>query len=152
MNVQTANPSIFYVEDSSDDVFLTEMAFRKAGVKVPLDVANSGEEAIARLQKYDQANPPVCILLDIKLPGTTGLEVLAWVRKQPSLRLVPVVMLTSSLLPADINQAYQLGANSYLVKPATLDELIKLACLIGQYWLACNTSPVAPFGELGARR
>jgi CheY-like chemotaxis protein len=134
---------ILHVEDNTDDVMLTALAFRKAGVQAKLDVATDGEAAIAALQKLDPATTPDCVLLDIKLPGASGLEVLKWMRKDSFLRCVPVVMLTSSLLPRDIIEAYTLGANSYVSKPADLESLIALAKTLELYWLKTNVRPPA---------
>jgi CheY-like chemotaxis protein len=133
---------ILHVEDNPDDVLLTEMAFRKASAEVKLDVATDGDKAIATLQSGYPSTLPACVLLDLKLPTLSGLEVLSWIRQQPRLKRLPVVMLTSSLLPDDINRAYDLGANSYLLKPSDLDSLIALAKTIDLYWLRTNTAPV----------
>jgi CheY-like chemotaxis protein len=130
---------ILHVEDNPDDVMLTAMAFRKAGVAAKLEVATDGHKAIAALGMGCQL--PVCVLLDIKLPSISGLEVLAWIRKQAHLKRLPVVMLTSSSLPGDINQAYDLGANSYLIKPPNLESLIELVKTLDLYWLRTNTRP-----------
>jgi CheY-like chemotaxis protein len=130
---------ILHVEDNPDDVLLVAMAFRKAGVAAKLEVATDGQKAIASLSNTPLSPPPACVLLDIKLPSVSGLDVLAWIRKQPNLKRLPVIMLTSSLLPGDINQAYDLGANSYLIKPPDLDSLIELAKVIDLYWLRTNT-------------
>ena len=130
---------ILHVEDNPDDVLLVAMAFRKAAVAAKLDVATDGQKAIAALS--NGATPPSCVLLDVKLPSVSGLDVLGWIRQQPNLKRLPVIMLTSSLLAADINKAYDLGANSYLVKPPDLDSLIDLAKTIDLYWLRTNTPP-----------
>src|SRR5215471_11539088 len=106
---------ILHVEDNPDDVMLVGLAFRKAGVEVKVEVASDGEKAIKMLENMAPVGTPVCILLDVKLPSISGHEVLAWIRRQPRVRSVPVVMLTSSQIPNDINKAYELGANSYLV-------------------------------------
>ncbi len=132
---------ILHVEDNPDDVLLVAMAFRKAGVVAKLEVATDGQKAIAALTNGAMTAPPACVLLDVKLPVLSGLEVLSWIRQQPKLKRLPVVMLTSSLLPSDINQAYDLGANSYLVKPPNLEALIELAKTIDLYWLRTNTPP-----------
>ena len=132
---------ILHVEDNPDDVVLVNLAFGKAGASARLEVASDGEQAIAALEKNPEA-PPACVLLDNKLPSISGFEVLTWIRSQPRFRRVPVVMLTSSLLPSDINRAYDLGANSYLVKPSDLDSLITLAKTIELYWVQTNTRPV----------
>jgi len=138
---------ILHVEDNPDDVVLTAMAFRKAGVAASLEAVSDGEKAISILSKSLPAPLPACVLLDIKLPRVSGLEVLIWIRKQPVLKRLPVVMLTSSLLSSDINQAYDLGANSYLIKPPNLDALISLAKTIELYWLNTNTRPIASVAQ-----
>jgi len=117
------------------------MAFRKAGLTVKLEVAADGHAAMAALS--NGAPLPVCVLLDIKLPTVSGLELLTWIRKQPHLKRLPVIMFTSSLLPGDISQAYDLGANSYLLKPANLDALIDLVRTVELYWIRTNTPPTA---------
>lgn len=134
---------ILHVEDNPDDAVLVAMAFRKAGVAAKLEVATDGNKAIAILSGALSNPPPSCVLLDIKLPSLSGLEVLAWIRKHPAHKRLPVIMLTSSLIPSDINQAYDLGANSYLIKPPDLQSLIELARTIDSYWLRTNTPAVA---------
>lgn len=132
---------ILHVEDNPDDVVLTAIAFRKAGIVAKLEVAADGQKAMAALSNSAPGSLPACVLLDIKLPSLSGLEVLAWIRNEPRLKRLPVIMLTSSLLAGDIDQAYDLGANSYLVKPPNLDSLIQLAKTIDLYWLRTNTPP-----------
>src|SRR5436190_10565441 len=116
--------TILHVEDNADDVVLTSLAFRKAGVMVKLEVASDGDKAISNLQASGPNSPPACVLLDIKLPRLSGFDVLAWIRQQPPLKRLPVIMFTSSLLPGDINKAYELGVNSYLTKPSDLESLV----------------------------
>ena len=140
--LEAMSQTILYVEVNPDDQVLLELAFRKAGVEASLEAATTGDQAIAWLQTEAEAAAPACVLLDVKLPGLSGLQVLSWIRSQPALKRLPVVMLSSSLLPGDINQAYDLGANSYLAKPAGLPELISLAKTIDLYWLRCNLSPI----------
>ncbi len=134
--------TILHVEDNADDIMLVGLAFRKSGSGVRLEVATDGTRAMEILQNGMNAQPPACVLMDIKLPSMSGLELLGWIRSQARLRFLPVIMLTSSALPTDINQAYEMGANSYLVKPADLNALIELAKTIDQYWLQTNTGPV----------
>jgi CheY-like chemotaxis protein len=131
---------ILHVEDSADDVTLVGLAFRKVGIPVEIEVAGDGDQAIAALQRPSAHFS--CVLLDIKLPTKTGLEVLKWIRSQPGLRRLPVVMLTSSELPKDINVAYDLGANSYLVKPTSLEKLVALVQTIAHYWCNTNVPPI----------
>ena len=135
------NSTILHVEDNPDDLVLMELAFRKAGVDVSLETATDGGQAIQKLENGLGATPPACMLLDVKLPTVSGMEVLSWIRSQPRLKRLPVIMLTSSLLPEDVNQAYELGANSYLIKPSDLDALIVLAKTIDLYWVRTNTRP-----------
>lgn len=134
-------PRILHVEDNPDDVLLVAMAFRKAGVPARLEVATDGQKAITLVANSAANAPLACVLLDVKLPTISGLQVLAWIRQQPNIKRLPVIMLTSSLLAADINRAYDLGANSYLVKPPSLEGLIALARTIDLYWLRTNTAP-----------
>jgi CheY-like chemotaxis protein len=142
---------VLYAEDEDNDAFLMQRAFTKAGITNPLRVVVDGAEAIQYLAgdgeyaNRDEHPFPCLLLLDLNLPRHSGLEVLQWVRAQPSLAGLPVVMLTSSNQDRDIGSAYTLGANGYLVKPASSDKLIDLvsglrdACLVpkvqAQGWL-----------------
>ena len=137
-----AESKVFYVEDNPDDIKLTSLAMRKAGIAVQLETATDGDQAMAALKDRSPSDLPDCILLDLKLPCSSGLEVLAWIRSQPHLKRLPVIMLSSSLLSSDINQAYELGANSYLLKPADLGSLITLTKTIDLYWLKTNVRPL----------
>jgi CheY-like chemotaxis protein len=135
---------ILHVEDNPDDVMLMNLAFSRAGISAKLHVVNDGDEAIAALGNGALAGgAPVCVLLDVKLPRVSGLEVLAWIRNQPSLKRLPVILLTSSSQTADINRAYDLGANSFLVKPPDLDSLTQLVKTVAHYWVQTNVRPVA---------
>jgi two-component system response regulator len=135
------NSRILHVEDNPDDVMLTGLAFRKAGSPAKLMVVEDGEKAVCALEGAGDDDSPDLVLLDVKLPSMSGLEVLAWIRSQPRYKRLPVVMLTSSQLPDDITSAYDLGANSYLVKPAQLSALVELAGTIQNYWLNTNVPP-----------
>src|ERR1041384_7763523 len=116
---------ILHVEDNPDDVMLMGLAFNRAGIAARLQVVNDGFEAITALETtgVPGISPPVCVLLDVKLPRMSGLEVLSWIRNQPHLKRLPVILLTSSHESSDVNRAYDLGANSFLVKPPDLDSL-----------------------------
>ena len=124
---------------------LMNLAFTRAGIGARLHVVNDGDEAITALESSVLAggSPPVCVLLDVKLPRVSGLEVLAWIRNQPRLKRLPVILLTSSSQTADINRAYDLGANSFLVKPPDLDSLTQLVKTVAHYWVQTNVRPVA---------
>lgn len=133
---------IVVVEDDPDDRHLLARAFKKLGSNVPLRFACDGDEAVALLSEVvsptDQRMRPVVILLDLKLPRRSGLEVLAWVKEQPALRRIPVVVLTSSREQSDLKEAYDLGANSFLVKPSQPQALHSLIEQVNSYWLGYN--------------
>src|SRR5688572_19839953 len=111
---------ILYVEDSEDDVFFLKRAFKAAEVPNPLQVARDGQEAIdylAGLEKFSdrERHPlPCLVLLDFKLGGKMGLDVLRWIRERPALRKLLVIILSSSSQRADVDRAYELGANAFL--------------------------------------
>jgi CheY-like chemotaxis protein len=133
---------ILHVEDNPDDVMLMNLAFSRAGIAAKLEVVSDGDQAIATLGSATPEAAPVCVLLDVKLPRISGLDVLAWIRNQPSLKRLPVILLTSSSQSADINRAYDLGANSFLVKPSDLDSLTQLVKTVAHYWVHTNVRPV----------
>jgi two-component system response regulator len=138
------NSTILLVEDDKNDVFLMERAFGKASVPVRVQIARDGREALRYFRgegEYadrDRYPLPCLTLLDLNLPYVHGLEVLKQIRAESHLRKLIVVVLTSSIADSDIEQAYELGANSYLSKPNNLEEGQELAELIGQYWLQQN--------------
>lgn len=139
------SPHILLVEDNEDDVILVQRSLRKAGVTAPVHVVRDGDEAIIFLGgAADAAQPPALVLLDLKLPRRNGLEVLAWIRAHPDLSALPVVMFTTSTQDADVGEAYRLGANSYLKKPATMQETTELLRTTGLYWLVHNVRSPAP--------
>jgi CheY-like chemotaxis protein len=143
------------VEDDLNDVLLMQRAFRKANLTFPLHVARDGLEAIAYLshqgQFADAARFPVpkLILLDLKMPRKDGFETLAWLRQQPGLRRIVAVVFSSSREIADINRAYDLGANSYLVKPGEFKTLVDMAKLLTTYWLEVNQPTMLTDEEAG---
>jgi CheY-like chemotaxis protein len=138
---------ILQVEDDPNDVFFLEHAFRAAGITLPLQVVNDGQEAIdylsgeGKFADRDQYPLPRLMLLDLKMPRKSGLEVLQWMREHPALQCLPVVVFSSSYQPADIDRAYQLGANSFVVKPSCLEKRVELARSIKSFWLLYNESP-----------
>ena len=140
----TTSSAILLVEDNEDDVFPMKRALKNAGIKNPLRVAEDGQQAMDYLSgtgayaDRTQYPIPALVFLDLKLPMRKGLDVLAWIRKQPHLEGVVVVVLTSSNEPSDLKQSYRLGANSYVVKPPTASQLLDLAKAFKWYWLEFN--------------
>ena len=138
---------ILLVEDNPNDVLLIRRAFSKVNILNPLNVVGDGEKAIEYLaganEYADRARfpLPLVILLDLKLPRKSGHEVVDWLRAQPVLRRIPVVVLTSSSMKSDVERCYDLGVNSYLVKPVNFDDLRALMDLIRQYWVGTNEKP-----------
>ncbi|MGD0707920.1 MAG: response regulator [Anaerolineaceae bacterium] len=134
------NSSILLVEDNPMDVDLTLRAFARRKLINPIDVARDGEEALAYFKRWDEGEKlPVVILLDLKLPKVSGLELLEKIKKHPKYNSIPVVILTSSTEDTDIKRAYQLGVNSYIVKPVDFDKFMEIAEHIEVYWAMLNT-------------
>lgn len=135
---------ILLIEDNPDDEALTLRAFSKNGVNNPVVIARDGVEAIDYLfgtgtpPQRELSIMPAVILLDLKLPRIDGLEVLRRIRADEKTALLPVVVLTTSSERRDIEQAYQLGANSYLRKPVDYEDFVKLVEAIVTYWLSLN--------------
>lgn len=142
---------ILMVDDNPDFVELARRAFAKAGIANPLMVAEDGAEALDYLfgtgswadRPHD---PPIVILLDLKLPKIDGLEVLRRLRADERTRLIPVVILTTSLEEQDIISGYDLGANSYIRKPVDFTQLAEVLRQAGLYWLAINQPPIGEGG------
>ena len=138
---------ILLAEDSEEDVILLRRAFVKAQFVNPLHVVQNGEEAIAYLKghgKYahrDEYPLPSLLLLDLKMPRKDGFEVLQWVREQPGLAALRVVVLTTSDQSRDVNRAYQLGANSFLMKPVDFGAFVELMQALKGYWMLMSKEP-----------
>ena len=142
--------TVMVVEDEPDEVFLLKQAFQRVGLKNPLLVLRDGQEAIDYLSRPGAASgpgvPPALMLLDLKMPRKTGFEVLEWLRRQPELKRIVVVIMSSSNLMSDVNRAYELGCNSYLLKPGNVDQLAEMVKLINSYWLLLNRNPEVSHG------
>jgi CheY-like chemotaxis protein len=140
---------ILIVEDREDDILLMQRAFKQAALKNPTQYVRTGEDAIAYLTGEGQFSNrtefplPVLILLDLKLPGKDGFDVLSWIRQQDGFRDLPVVVLTSSTHIRDVNRAYRLGANSFFVKDLDFQETLILSGLLRDYWLKKAAKPQA---------
>jgi DNA-binding response OmpR family regulator len=131
---------ILLVEDDPDHELLTIRALKKSNIANDVRVARDGEEAIHLLFGEDAIRPQV-ILLDLKLPKVDGLEVLREIRADESLKSLPVVILTSSREERDIIESYDLGVNSYIVKPVAFEKFVETVQTLGLYWLLLNEPP-----------
>ncbi len=144
----TPPTTILLVEDSPTDVMLIRRALAQLNVGNPVQVVRDGDAAVEYLsgkgEYADRAQYPMpaVMLLDLKLPRRSGLEVLQWLRAQPGLGRLPVVVLTSSQQTKYINRAYDLGANSYLVKPVEFSDLKDMLSNVNVYWIDLNTRPL----------
>lgn len=139
---------ILIVEDNPQDAELTLRALRKHNIANKFYVAEDGAEALDFIfcsGKYASRNissPPKVIFLDLKLPKISGLEVLREIKSNPQTKALPVVMITSSREDPDIKKAYELGVNSYVVKPVNFDDFLSAMSQTGLYWLLVNESPI----------
>lgn len=138
---------ILLVEDNEDDVLLIRRAFKQANLANPISAVEDGDEAVAYLSGQggyaDRVRHPLpaLILLDVKLPRRSGLEVLEWLRLQPDLKRTPVIVLTSSRERSDVDRAYDLGAGGYLAKPVDFAGLLAMVTAIGTYWMTLVELP-----------
>ncbi len=138
---------ILLVEDNPSDIALTQRALVKSAIKNPLVVAEDGQQALDFLfgtgahAGRDTGDPPILILLDLKLPRIDGLEVLRRIRANPRTRRILVVILTSSSEEQDIAAGYDLGSNSYIRKPVDFHQFAEVIKQLGLYWLVINEPP-----------
>lgn len=147
MTPEARRGDVLLVEDDPNDVLLMRRAFKMAGIEAALHVVGDGMTAIEYLsgvgEYADRGRYPLpsLMLLDLKLPRRSGHEVLAWLRQESALRRLPVTVLTASRESLDVERAYELGANSYLVKPTAFSALLELVSALGRYWLLLNERP-----------
>lgn len=136
--------SVLLVDDNPDDRHLFELAWRQAGIRNPLRTSPGGRDALDYLQAVgpyaDRARHPLpgLVLLDIKMPDLTGLDVLERIRRDPAVGRIPVLMMTASTLPGDVEESYRRGANGYFVKPSSIQELVDLLNGLKMCWLRFN--------------
>ena len=141
--------TILLAEDYADDITLLQRAFQRTEI-TDVAVVRTGDQAIDYLCGQGnyadrQAHPfPSLVLIDIKMPRRSGLEVLQWIRQESPFKRLPVVVLTSSQNIKDINEAYDLGANSYLAKPTDFQQLVKLVQAFAEYWFSISRLPTIP--------
>jgi two-component system response regulator len=132
--------SILLVDDNPDDVELTVRAFRSTDVQDAIRIARDGRDAIDQLFGSHTRPLPSLVLLDLKLPGLDGIDVLRRIRADPLTRALPVVILTSSNERVDLMNCYRLGANSYVRKPVSFSDFLAVTSQLASYWLSLNES------------
>ena len=138
---------ILIVEDNEQDLALAQRALRKANVSNRIHVARDGEEALeflfceGQFAERKMEDGPKVILLDLKLPKIDGLEVLQRIKSDPRTKSIPVVVLTSSKEQNDVVETYNLGVNSYIVKPVNFEQFSETVQKLGMYWLLLNHPP-----------
>ena len=150
--MQDSNYTILLVEDEENDALLLQMAFKKNKILNPVQWVRDGLEAIAYLNGAGiyadrRLYPfPEVLLLDLKMPRITGLELLAWIRDHPNFRVIPTIIMTSSQQDLDIENAYSLGANTYMIKPTAFDELARMVKTAHEYW-SVSVKPKAKWSK-----
>jgi len=135
---------ILLVEDNEDDIILTQEAFQENRLANELNVVQTGDDALKYLRReppYENAKKPNIILLDINLPGISGIEVLQQIKNEEHLRDIPVAILTTSKLEEDIVRSYQLHANCYINKPVNLDNFLEAIKVFSDFWFSIVTLP-----------
>lgn len=142
--MQSLGLEVLLVEDDMGDVELTQAALSKSKLKINLHVVNDGEEALAYLRRegqYAKAIRPNLILLDLNLPGFSGLEILSTIKSDNCFKSIPVVILTTSDANTDILKSYESGANCYVTKPIGLKEFVKIVNSIENFWFTVVQLP-----------
>jgi CheY-like chemotaxis protein len=139
------NFTVLCVEDEENDLILLRHAWREVSIEQHLEVARDGKEALSYFQRQAMTDKRVVacglVLLDLNLPRLSGFEVLLWLRRHEHFKRLPVLIFTSSNQEHDIQLAYEMGANAYIMKPASLDTLVQLLRSVKDFWLVQNTFP-----------
>jgi CheY-like chemotaxis protein len=149
---------LLVAEDEDNDVFFLQRALETANVKNSLRIVRDGQEAIDYLSGVgefadrDKFPLPYLLLLDLKMPRKTGMEVLEWLSEQPELRSLPVVVFSSSAHRKDIDRAYELGANGFVTKPSSMAKRAELAKAMASFWLESNEPPTLCTQGIAAAR
>ncbi len=146
--------NILVAEDDPNDILLLKRAFSKARVRASIQFVQDGQEAVDYLKKrllpllQHAYSLPALLLLDLKMPRLDGFEVLEWIKQQPELNRVLVLVFSSSPDPEDMRRAYDLGADAYASKPHDLQEFFEVVRQMEQYWLRLNATPECEFESL----
>jgi CheY-like chemotaxis protein len=140
--MQRAITSILLVDDNPIDIDLALRAFQRCNAYNPIQVARNADEVAALMSRWEAGEPPpVLILLDLHLPKVSGLEILRQLKSHTQAKTIPVIMLTSSAEEENVRAAYELGVNSYVVKPVDFGKFLELTSQIEGYWCGINTTP-----------
>jgi CheY-like chemotaxis protein len=138
--MENGPPTLLVVEDNEDDIFFIERIFKQIGARCDLRFVRDGVEAVEYLsgkgQFEDRAKHPLptIILLDLKMPRMNGFGVLEWMQKQPEIKLIPTIVVTSSTMQEDVTRAYRAGANAVMNKPVDKDSLLQMLKTFHLYW------------------
>lgn len=135
---------ILLVDDNPDDIMIAKRAFSKCEIRNKVYVTEDGEEAIQFLRKqgeYKDVPTTGLVLLDLNMPKVNGFEVLETIKSDKDFKKIPIIVLTSSSRPEDIDRAYKLGANSFIVKPAAFEDFVEAVMEIKRYWLSLSKIP-----------
>jgi len=142
--IRSRDDPILLVEDNPDDVLVTQRAWKVGKFQNELLVVEDGEKALKFLNKegeYKEASRPILVLLDLKMPRVDGFEVLRQAKQDPNLKSIPIVVLTTSERDNDVDRAFKLGCNAYLVKPVQFPAFIKTMLEVKEFWLTISTLP-----------
>ena len=133
------SPDIFYVEDDQDFAFILEHAMKEVREDLTLSVVEDGRDAIQTLEKFaEDKNRPKLILLDLNLPGLSGLDILKRIKEIPYLRFIPVILFSTSDDPIDVRASYEFGANAYITKPSGYNNLVDCVRSLHEFWFNQN--------------
>lgn len=137
---------ILLAEDREEDAELLKLAFRQAAITNPVVVVRNGDEVLSYLLgmgKYEDSPLPILLLLDLKMPNRNGFEALQWIREHPTLKLLRIIVMTVSESIYDVNRAYRIGANSFLIKTSDVVEMIEQAKQIKAHWIDTPAPEIA---------
>ena len=139
-----SEPPILLVDDNPDDIMIAKRAFKKSQIHNKIFITYDGEEAIQFLRKegnYKDVPTTGLVILDLNMPKVNGFEVLETIKNDDKLKKIPVIILTSSSRYEDIERAYKLGANSFVVKPVSFEDFVEAIMEIKRYWLSLSKIP-----------
>jgi CheY-like chemotaxis protein len=139
---------ILIAEDNEDEALLLDRALKLIGVSSNVVILGTGEEVISYLKGHGEFGDrkrfptPGVLVTDLKMNGIDGFELLEWLRNNPEFRVIPTMVFSNSSMPEDIRRAYELGANAYLVKPTTLEQLERMMRMTYEFWSLCAKTPL----------